>query len=275
LLIGRLTEYTGIYVVNRGFRLSMTVSESIIEQAAGLLRTCKQLTVLTGAGVSKESGVLTFRDALDGLWAKYDPTQLATAGAFKADPKLVWDFYEYRRDLMRPAQPNPGHHALGELERRLPHTTIITQNVDDLHEQAGSKNVIRLHGRIAGNKCFYNCQGDPTPVDISQIEWDRTSGPPACPHCGRWVRPDVVWFGEMLPPEALQRAAAVLRKTDVMLVVGTSGLVSPAADMPYTAKRAGAAIIEINPEASAISQIADIELRAPSGQVLPRIMEAL
>jgi NAD-dependent deacetylase len=275
LLIGRLTEYTGVYVANRGFRLLMSVSESIIAQTADLIRASNQLTVLTGAGVSRESGVPTFRDALDGLWARFDPAQLATAQAFKADPKLVWDFYQYRRDLMRPAQPNPGHYALAELENRFPHTTIITQNVDDLHERAGSKNVIRLHGRIAANKCFFNCQGSPTPVDVTQIEWDREGGPPACPHCGRWVRPDVVWFGEMLPPEALQDAAAVLRKTDVMLVVGTSGLVSPAADMPYTAKRAGATIVEINPEVSVISQIAHIELRTPSGEALPRILEAL
>lgn len=250
-------------------------SEELIQKAARYIRTTKQLTILTGAGVSKESGVPTFRDALDGLWAKYDPQQLATAAAFMRDPKLVWDFYEYRREIMRPAQPNPGHYALAELQRRYPSTRIITQNIDDLHQRAGSTDVIRLHGNIAGNKCFYNCQGNPTPVDVSQIEWDKTSGPPPCPYCGRWVRPDVVWFGEMLPPDALSRAAELLTRTEVILVVGTSGVVSPAAEMPLIAKQHGAGIIEVNPYKSQITPIADIWLEAPSGEALPRVVEAL
>ncbi len=251
------------------------VSDEQIEQVAILLRRAKLITVLTGAGVSKESGVPTFRDALEGLWARFDPTQLATRAAFKADPKLVWDFYEYRREIMRPAQPNPGHRALADLERRFPALTIITQNVDDLHEQAGSQHIIRLHGRIAANKCFADCQGSPTPVDVSQLTWDHASGPPACPHCGSPVRPDVVWFGEMLPAEALARAADALHQTDLMLVVGTSGLVSPAADMPAVARRAGATLVEINPDETPISAIAHLCLRGPSGEVLPRLVEAL
>ncbi len=246
-----------------------------IQQAAEHIRCAKQITVLTGAGVSKESGIPTFRDALDGLWAQYDPTQLATPQAFQLNPKLVWDFYEFRRELMRPAQPNPGHYALAELQRRYPSLRIITQNVDDLHERAGSTDVIRLHGNIARNKCFDNCQGHPTPVDVSQIEWDKSSGPPPCPHCGRWVRPDVVWFGEMLPPEAISRARELLQRTDVMLVIGTSGLVSPSAEMPGVAKSHGAFIIEVNPDTSMISRIADLKLDGPSGEVLPRVLEAL
>ena len=251
------------------------LSEAIIQDAAKAIRGAKQLTILTGAGVSKESGVPTFRDALDGLWAKFDPQQLANAMAFMRDPKLVWDFYEYRREIMRPAQPNPGHYALAELQRRYPTTRIITQNVDDLHERAGSTDVIRLHGNIAGNKCFYNCQGDPTPVDVSQIEWDKSSGPPPCPHCGRWVRPDVVWFGEFLPPEQLIRAKELLAQTDVMLVVGTSGVVSPSAEMPAMVKQRGAIVIEFNPYESQITPIADLWLEAPSGEALPRVVEAL
>ncbi|MEO8608594.1 MAG: NAD-dependent deacylase [Chloroflexota bacterium] len=251
------------------------LSEEIIQKAAKYIRTTQQLTILTGAGVSKESGVPTFRDALDGLWAKYDPQRLATRTAFMNDPKLVWDFYEYRREIMRPAQPNPGHYALAELQKRYLSTRIITQNIDDLHQRAGSTDVIRLHGNIAGNKCFYNCQGDPTPVDVSQIEWDKTSGPPPCPYCGRWVRPDVVWFGEILPPAALRRAADLLAKTEVILVVGTSGVVSPAAEMPLVAKQYGAGIIEVNPYKSQITPIADIWLDAPSGEALPRVVEAL
>lgn len=249
--------------------------EVLVEQAAAHIRAAAQIAVLSGAGVSKESGVPTFRDALDGLWAQYDPTRLATRAAFQNDPKLVWDFYEYRRELMRPTAPNPGHFALAELQRRFTATRIITQNVDDLHERAGSSDVIRLHGKIAANKCFHNCQGDPTLVDVAQIAWDKTSGPPPCPHCGRPVRPDVVWFGEMLPPEALQRAYALLVKTDVLLVVGTSGVVSPAAEMPLVAKRGGAVVIECNPYESQITSIADLWLPAPSGEALPRVVEAL
>ncbi len=255
--------------------MHVAVAAELIERTSNLIQTSRQITILTGAGVSKESGVPTFRDALDGLWARFDPAQLATPTAFRNNPKLVWDFYEYRREIMRPAQPNPGHLALAELERRYPATTLITQNVDDLHERAGSKHIIRLHGNIAANRCFDNCRGNPTLIDVSKIEWDTESGPPPCPHCGGWVRPDVVWFGEMLPPDALARAWELLARTDLMVVVGTSGLVSPAADMPATAKRAGATLIEINPDSTLISRLADIQLRGASGEVLPRIVEAL
>jgi NAD-dependent deacetylase len=250
-------------------------TELDIRSTANLIRGSQRLTVLTGAGVSKESGVPTFRDALDGLWARYDPTQLANANAFRQNPKLVWDFYQYRREIMRPAKPNPGHFALAELERRFPHLQIITQNVDDLHEQAGSKNVIRLHGRISANKCFANCQGDPTAVDIETMEWDRDGGVPACPHCGAPVRPDVVWFGEILPSEQLQTAIDACETTDVMLVIGTSGVVRPAADMPLYAKQHGAKLIEINPVESEITPAADLWLAGPSGEILPRVLAAL
>lgn len=244
-----------------------------IRSAANHIRGSQRLTVLTGAGVSKESGVPTFRDALDGLWARYDPTQLANANAFRQNPKLVWDFYQYRREIMKPAKPNPGHFALAELERRFPQMQIITQNVDDLHEQAGSKNVIRLHGRISANKCFANCQGDPTPVEVETLESNEDA--PFCPHCAAPVRPDVVWFGEMLPSEPLQAAISACEGTDVMLVVGTSGVVRPAADMPLYAKQRGATLIEINPVESEITPAADLWLAGPSGEILPRVLAAL
>ncbi len=243
-----------------------------IQECAGYLKAAKQITVLTGAGVSKESGIPTFRDTLDGLWARFDPTQLATRQAFNADPKLVWDFYEYRRELMRPAQPNPGHVALAALQKRFPTLRIITQNVDDLHERAGSTDVIRLHGNIAHNKCSANCQGTPTLIDVNQLTWDKTSGPPACPHCGQPVRPDVVWFGEMLPREQLERAADLLRITDVILVVGTSGLVSPSAEMPRKVKDNGGVVIEVNPDTSMITRIATLKLEGSSGVILPQVV---
>lgn len=246
-----------------------------IQACAEYVRHARQIVVLTGAGVSKESGIPTFRDALDGLWARFDPTQLATREAFKADPKLVWDFYEYRRDLMRPARPNAGHHALAALQHHFPTLRIITQNVDDLHEQAGSHDVVRLHGRIAHNKCSADCQGSPTPVDVGQLTWDKASGPPPCPYCGQPVRPDVVWFGEMLPRAALEKAIDLSQRADVMLVVGTSGMVSPSADMPHLAADHGAVVIEVNPESTPISRIARLRLQGPSGQVLPQVVTAL
>ncbi len=246
-----------------------------IQQAVELIRQSKQLTVLTGAGVSKESGVPTFRDALNGLWARYDPQQLATPLAFMENPKLVWDWYDYRRGLVGEAQPNPGHFALTALQQRFPQMIVVTQNVDDLHERAGTRQVIHLHGRIAETRCCDNCRGNPTLVDLSALHWDRDSGPPPCPHCGKLLRPNVVWFGEMLPREALQDAFTACEATDLMLVIGTSGVVQPAASMPLIAKRHGATIIEFNPVESEITPMADLWLQGPSGEMLPRVMEAL
>lgn len=250
-------------------------ADSPIQQAANLIRHGQKIVALTGAGVSKESGVPTFRDAMNGLWARYNPEQLATPQAFQRNPKLVWDWYEYRREMVKKAAPNAGHFALAELERRTASFTLITQNVDDLHEQAGSKNVIHLHGSIAQSKCFFNCQGEPTLVDVSQIEYDHDSGPPPCPYCGRWVRPDVVWFGEMLPIAQLDAAKIASINAQVMLVIGTSGLVTPAATLPQLARGRGAKIVEVNPGDSLITPIADVKLDGPSGEVLPQLLEAL
>lgn len=246
-----------------------------IQQAADWIKASAKIAVLTGAGASKESGVPTFRDAMDGLWAKYNPEQLATPQAFQENPKLVWDWYEFRREMVRQANPNPGHLALAELERRYPTMRVITQNVDDLHERAGSKNVIHLHGNIAQSKCFFDCQGSPTLVDVSALVWDKTSGPPPCPNCGRWVRPDVVWFYEQLPTDQLDAAMAFGTVCDLMLVIGTSGLVTPAASLPGYAKQGGAKIIEVNPDHSMITRIADLKLTGTSAEILSRVVEAL
>jgi NAD-dependent deacetylase len=251
------------------------VDEILIHKAAEMLATSQHIAVLTGAGVSKESGVPTFRDAMDGLWARFDPHQLATAEAFKENPKLVWDWYEYRRELVRGAHPNAGHVALAQLEDYFPGVTVITQNVDDLHEQAGSTDVVHLHGKIAQSKCFYHCQGEPTLIDISTLTWDKESGPPSCPHCGHWVRPDVVWFGEMLPMDALNRARTACATSAVMLVIGTSGLVNPAASLPSYARGRGAKIIEINPLETPITEVAHLYLGGASGDVLPRVLNAI
>ncbi|PJF22382.1 MAG: NAD-dependent protein deacylase [Phototrophicales bacterium] len=245
--------------------------KELIQQAANLLKNTNHIAVLTGAGVSKESGVPTFRDAMEGLWAKYDPQELATPQAFQRNPKLVWDWYQFRRDLVRQAKPNPGHFALAKIEARQPQTWIITQNVDNLHEQAGSQQVIHLHGNIAQSKCFFDCQGSPTLIDDSLL--DASKSPPDCPHCGKWVRPNVVWFGESLPIDALNHATYISQICDVMLVIGTSGLVYPAAGLPKFARQHGAKIIEINPIDSAITPIAHLKLTGASGEVLPQILE--
>lgn len=251
----------------------MTLSSELIERAAALLCAAKRPSVLTGAGVSKESGIPTFRDALEGLWAQYDPKQLATPIAFARDPKLVWDFYEMRRERMRPCKPNAGHHALSALEKRYDSLPIITQNIDQLHEEAGSTTIIHLHGLLAHNKCSQACKGEPTPVDISQL--DSAEAPPRCPYCGSYVRPDVVWFGEYLPKDKLDAAKRVLASADLMLVIGTSGVVSPAADMPHVVKGKGGIVIEVNPVESEITPIADVWLQAPSGEALPQVVAAL
>lgn len=253
---------------------SAPLSADTLRAAGCALRASRAPVVLTGAGISHESGIPTFRDALEGLWARYDPHELATPRAFLRDPKLVWDWYEYRRGLLAGAQPNPGHRAIAALEDLLDGLIVITQNVDGLHQVAGSRRVIALHGDIRRNRCFADCQGSPTLIDVGGLDWDRASGPPRCPHCGAYVRPDVVWFEEGLPSAALERALRRSERADLMLVVGTSGAVYPAGSLPFLAKEHGAAIIEVNPVPSAITPIADWHLAGPAGDILPRLVAA-
>jgi NAD-dependent deacetylase len=253
--------------------MSFRMTQEDLQTAARLLYDAQRVAVLTGAGVSKESGVPTFRDAVDGLWAKYDPMQLATSEAFQRDPKLVWEWYEYRRDLIRPTQPNNGHIALAQIEKYAPEFLLITQNVDDLHERAGSRRIVHLHGKIAENKCFANCLGAPTL--IKQDRPDLSEAPPRCPHCGGYVRPNVVWFGEVLPHDALAEAVDFCETCDVMLVVGTSGVVQPAASLSNIARHAGAIVIEVNPDTAAFSPWADVRLAHPSGVILPQIVSLM
>ena len=245
-----------------------------IAEAAGVLKKAQRVAVLTGAGVSKESGVPTYRDALTGLWSNYSFEDLASPEGFRRDPAMVWDWYAARRVQLADVQPNPGHFALARLASYFDQFTLITQNVDDLHERSGSRDVIHLHGSLMGTRCFFNCKGDPTYVTPDQFVIRHVS-PPVCPHCGRWLRPDVVWFGEMLPQEKYARAQQAALNCEVMLVVGTSGLVYPAAGLPMIAEIAGATVIEVNPEQTDISRVAHISLRGPSGEILPQLVEAL
>jgi NAD-dependent deacetylase len=232
------------------------------------LRAAEHVTVLTGAGVSAESGVPTFRDAQTGLWAKYSPEELATPQAFRRNPRLVWDWYAWRRELVGQAEPNPGHLALARLEQLLPRFTLITQNVDSLHQRAGSRSVIELHGNINRTICF---------SERRVVEsWPETDDlPPRCPNCGSLLRPDVVWFGETLPPEALAKAFEAAEQCDLFMTIGTSGLVQPAASLPVAALRWGAVTVEINPAATPLTAHMTYTLPGPAGQILPKLVEMI
>lgn len=231
-----------------------------------ILRLARNIAVLTGAGVSAESGVPTFRDAQTGLWAEFDPMQLATRDAFRRNPKLVWEWYAHRRELLAAAQPNVGHYALAQLEARTPEFALVTQNIDGLHQRAGSRHVVELHGNLSRNKCFR----EDTPVDDVR---DDGEIPPRCPRCGAYIRPDVVWFGELLPTGALELAYVAVEACDVFFSIGTSGVVEPAASLPLLAVRRGAIVIEVNPDATPLSEHATFRLAGPSGAVLPRLVE--
>jgi NAD-dependent deacetylase len=211
--------------------------------------------------------VPTFREAQTGLWERFDPQDLATPEAFERDPDLVWDWYAWRRKLVAQAAPNPGHRAIAEMQRLLPHLTLVTQNVDGLHEQAGSRDVIELHGNIRRTRC--SVEG----VEVDKYE--EGGSPPVCPSCGAPLRPDVVWFGEMLPPAPLQAASGAARTADLFLSVGTSSLVYPAAALPYEALESGATLVEINPGETPLTPHAEYALRGTAGDVLPRLIREL
>jgi NAD-dependent deacetylase len=230
-------------------------------------RGARRVVALTGAGISAESGIPTFRDAQTGLWARFRPEELATAAAFRRDPKLVWDWYEWRRGRIAQAAPNAGHLALARLDALVPAFTLVTQNVDGLHLRAGSQRVIELHGNIHRNKCFEE--------DVVVAEGvAAAAGPPRCPRCGSPLRPDVVWFGESLPPQALAAAEAAARGCDLLFSIGTSAAVFPAAHLPVTALQAGAMVVEINRERTPLTGVATFSLLGQAGEILPRLLAA-
>lgn len=227
-----------------------------------------KIRVLTGAGISAESGIPTFRGK-DGLWKKHDPMELATPEAFRRDPKLVWEWYDWRRQLIARAEPNEGHRILVEMERRFSEFWLITQNVDGLHQRAGSRKVVELHGSIWKVKC----------VGCGAEDYDYRAPlpelPPKCRDCGGLLRPGVVWFGESLPPDTLQKAIELAQDADVFLVVGTSAQVYPAAELPFIAKRGGAKLIEVNPEETPLTPYADISLRESASTGLKKVLEQM
>jgi len=240
---------------------------SAIDESVKILGKARSLVVSTGAGMSKESGIPTFRDAPNALWENFDPMQLATREGFESDPPLVWRWYADRRKMISKANPNPGHKAIAELESLIDDVVVITQNIDNLHHEAGSTNMIEVHGNIFRYKCFDR---------EHPVESLPKGGaiPPRC-KCGSFIRPAVVWFGEMLPEDAIGRAYRVLSACDTMLVVGTSGTVFPAAGFPAVAREAGAKIIEVNPEETPVTLEADVFLRGPAGEILPELVLSL
>lgn len=239
------------------------------------LRGARRITVLTGAGISAESGIPTFRDKGVGLWERFDPRDLATPEAFEHDPALVWGWYEWRRMMVMRAQPNPGHLALVTLARRFPQLTIITQNVDDLHERAGSTEVLHWHGRLAAPYCQECKRPHLLASGIPEIPPSGARiAPPRCENCGGRVRPGVVWFGEGLPQAEWRRAVDSARECEVFLCVGTSSLVQPAASLTETAAAAGAVTIQVNPNPTAADDIVDFALTGTAGGVLPMLVRA-
>jgi len=239
-----------------------------IAELAERLRRSRHTLVLTGAGVSAESGLATFRDEQTGLWARYKAEQLATPEAFEANPGLVWDWYEWRRSVVRQSEPNAGHRALAELAGHAPKLTLITQNADGLHQAAGSRDVVEFHGNIMRSVCSAKpCAGEAVPGD--------SDSPPACAACGALMRPDVVWFGEPIPSAALRAAEEALQTCDLFLSVGTSALVYPAAGFASIARARGAPVAEINPDATPLSDAADIVIAEKSGLVLPAVVAEL
>ena len=238
-----------------------------VKQAADYLRQADRVAVITGAGISAESGVATFRGA-GGLWEGRRAEEVATPEAFRADPESVWRFYKMRRTGLLECRPNPAHEALAELERICENFCLITQNVDNLHHQAGSQNLIELHGNIWIDRCG-DCDRQERPEKVSE------EPVPRCSACGGMMRPGVVWFGEMLPSGAIDGAQSAAAQADVMLVIGTSSLVQPAASLAMVAQQNGAKVVEINPEATPLTHAADLVITEKAGTALPPITAAL
>jgi len=240
--------------------------ERDLEAARRLVAACRSLCVVTGAGVSAESGVPTFRGP-EGLWKGRDPLSLATPEAFEADPRGVWEWYQWRRRIVRGCAPNAAHRAIAAAERAKDDFLLVTQNVDGLHRLAGSERMVEFHGNIWVVRCT-GCRGE------REEREDFEELPPRCAGCGGILRPGVVWFGESIPAAALARSAAMVDRCDVLVVAGTSAVVQPAASLVFAAARRGAAVIEVNPEATPAAAVARFAFRGKAGEILPSILPA-
>lgn len=245
-------------------RTALRIADELVE----LLQSKPATLVVTGAGVSAESGIPTFRDAMSGMWARYRPEELATPEGFRRDPALVWEWYEWRREMVSSAQPNPGHHALARLQHLNPTTRLVTQNVDGLHQRAGSNSVTELHGNLFSNRCLDDGEA------VDENSW-RPGKPPRCPRCGGPVRPGVVWFGEMLPADAIEGAQRAAAQCDLFFSIGTSSVVYPAAQLAQIASDSGAVIVEINPDPTPLTSMSDFALPFASGEALPELVRRM
>jgi NAD-dependent deacetylase len=240
----------------------LEISTKLIEK----LKSAKKIVFFSGAGISAESGIPTFRGK-DGIWNKLNPEELANFNAFIRNPKLVWEWYNYRKSIIHQSKPNAGHVAIAEMEKYFDEVIVVTQNVDNLHRRAGSKIVYELHGNIERNFCI-KCK------KRYDVELEFSEGVPKC-NCGGLIRPDVVWFGEYLPADQFQLSEKAARDCDVFFIVGTSAVVYPAASLVYVAKSRGAFLVEVNIEETEASSIADVSLFGESGKILPQIIEQM
>lgn len=263
----------------------------------GKLRSCRDVVVFTGAEVSAESGIPTFRDRFEGMWSLFDLNDVATPAAFRHHPQTVWDWHVYLASKMREAEPNPAHRAIAELETRVPSVKVITQNIDGLHQQAGSQSVMELHGNLFRLKAFFDPEEIPDP-NVSQVicpacdayavhdhcdpyvtredlaDITLQAGPvPTCPCCGALLRPDIVWFGEPLDIDVLDAAMRAADTCDLMICIGSSLEVQPAASIPFRAKWAKAVVIEINPEPTQLSFEVDVIVQGKAAETLPPLIE--
>lgn len=243
----------------------------LTEELRRRVRSAERVVAFTGAGVSRESGLATFRGGDDtSLWSRFRPEELATPQAFAEHPERVWGWYGWRHRTASAADPNPAHHALARLPRLFPSFLLVTQNVDGLHQRAGSEGVLELHGTLRHARC-HACGRR---MDMGRALEESPDEPPRC-ECGGRYRPAVVWFGEPLPEETLRRAMGEASRCDLLLAVGTSATVYPAAGLIELAHRGGGAVIEVNPEATAFSSVADLRLALPAGEALPALERAM
>jgi NAD-dependent deacetylase len=238
-------------------------TQDIPQELVDRCAAADEVVAFTGAGVSAESGVPTFRGA-GGIWTKFKPEELASMDAFMKNPALVWEWYAHRRAIMSSVQPNPGHLALAEMQEVFARMTVVTQNIDNLHRRAGSRRVHELHGNIERSYCMHCGKRFP------EVALSRQGDVPRCP-CGGTIRPDVVWFGEILPEDEWEASVSATSRADVFLSIGTSAIVYPAASLPYLAKRQGALLVEVNPEPTPLTETADWFLQGPAGEVLPAL----
>ena len=237
-----------------------------IQEAAELLKSAERVTVLTGAGISAESNVPTFRGK-DGLWKNYRAEELATPEAFRANPAFVWEWYGYRQQIILKCEPNPAHYTLAEMEKHFREFTLITQNVDSLHERAGSKKILEMHGNIFKARCIR----ENTVTDFV-LEDEPV---PKCKKCGALLRPHIVWFGETLDPDVLDESFTLASKSDLFMVIGTSAMVQPAASLPIIAVESDIPVVEINPESTPLSAYMTVSIQGKAGEVLPEIYKLL